>query len=89
MAHSRAFAPLPAFRENSDVITAYAICFNNHKAADLWGVLEWEFFLDDVVTHLAPDSSIWLQFNRELDGTFYTPELKKFFVARGAEVKSS
>jgi hypothetical protein len=59
----RAFAPLPAFRQHSDVITAYAICFNNDEAADLWGVREWEFFLDDLVTHLAPDGSIWLQFN--------------------------
>jgi hypothetical protein len=62
------------------------ICFNNHKQADLWGVAEWEFFLDDLARHLAPRGRVWLELNREYDGTFYTPELREFFQRRGATI---
>ena len=41
-----AFRPLPSFGQKFDVITAFMICFNNHKMPGLWGVPEWEFFLD-------------------------------------------
>ena len=55
------------------------ICFNNHKMPGLWGVPEWEFFLDDLAKHLKPRGRVWLELNQEYDGTFYTPELKEFF----------
>ena len=44
----QAFRPLPSFGQKFDVITAFMICFNNHKMPGLWGVPEWEFFLDDL-----------------------------------------
>jgi hypothetical protein len=62
------------------------ICFNNHKHADLWGVPEWNFFLDDLTKHLAPGGRVWLELNREYDGTCYTPELKQLFEQRGAQI---
>jgi hypothetical protein len=52
----------------------------------LWGVSEWEFFLDDLKKHLRPRGRIWLELNQEYDGTFYTPELKAFFKKRGAKI---
>ena len=33
-----AFRPLPNFSQKFDVITAFMICFNNHKMPALWGV---------------------------------------------------
>jgi len=80
------FRPLPNFGQKFDVITAFMICFNNHKMPGLWGVPEWEFFLDDLATHLKPRGRIWLELNQEYDGTFYTPELKEFFQKRGAKI---
>jgi hypothetical protein len=62
------------------------ICFNNHKMPVLWKVPEWEFFLDDLAKHLTPRGRVWLELNQEHDGTFYTPELKKFFQERGARI---
>jgi len=62
------------------------ICFNNHKQANLWGVPEWEFFLDDLSKYLKPRGRVWLELNREYDGTFYTPELKRFFQKRRAKI---
>src|SRR5216117_2809721 len=50
----QAFRPLPNFGEKFDVITAFMICFNNHKIPGLWGVPEWKFFLDDLAKHLKP-----------------------------------
>jgi len=82
----RAFHPLPDFGEKFDLITAFMICFNSHRRPNLWGVAEWDFFLDDIAKHLAPRGRIWLELNRESDGTIYTPELKEFFLKRGARI---
>lgn len=81
-----AFHPLPDFGQKFDVITAFMICFNNHKMPGLWGVPEWEFFLDDLAKHLKPRGRVWLELNQEYDETFYTPQLKEFFKKRGAKI---
>jgi SAM-dependent methyltransferase len=81
-----AFRPLPDFRQKFDLITAFMICFNNHKMPGLWGVPEWEFFLDDLAKHLKPRGRVWLELNQEYDETFYTPQLKEFFKKRGAKI---
>jgi SAM-dependent methyltransferase len=82
-----AFRPLPDFGQKFNLITAFMICFNNHKMPDLWKVPQWEFFLDDLAKHLTPRGRIWLELNQEYDGTFYTPELEDFFQKRGATIK--
>src|SRR5436190_10626140 len=81
----KAFEPLPDLGK-FDLITAFLICFNHHKQANVWGVPEWEFFLNDLAKHLTPRGRIWFELNQEYDGTFYTPELKEFFKKRGAKV---
>lgn len=81
-----AFRPLPKFGKKFDLITAFMICFNDHKMPGLWGVPQWEFFLDDLAKHLKPRGRVWLELNQEYDETFYTPELKEFFQKRGAKV---
>ena len=80
------FVPLPDLGEKFDLITAFMICFNNHKRADLWGVPEWNFFLDDLAKHVAPGGLVWLELNREYDGNCYTPELKQLFEQRDAKI---
>jgi SAM-dependent methyltransferase len=80
------FRPLPDLGEKFDLITAFMICFNGHRRPNLWGVAEWDFFLDDIAKHLAPRGRVWLELNRESDGTLYTPELKEFFQKRGAKI---
>jgi len=82
----RAFHPLPDLGGEFDLITAFMICFNNHRHPNLWGVAEWNFFLDDIARHLAPRGRVWLELNRESNGTLYTPELKEFFQRRGARI---
>ena len=81
-----AFQPLPDFGQKFDVITAFMICFNNHKMPDLWKAPEWDFFLGDLAKHLTPRGRVWLELNQEYDGTFYTPELKQLFQKRGARI---
>jgi SAM-dependent methyltransferase len=81
-----AFRPLPNFGQKFDLITAFMICFNNHKMPGLWGVPEWEFFLNDLAKHLKPRGRVWLELNQEYDETFYTPHLKEFFQKRGAKI---
>ena len=81
-----AFQPLPAFDRKFDLITAFLVCFNGHKSPALWGPKEWSFFLDDLEARLNPGGRIRLGLNRENDGTFYTGELRQFFVNRGAQI---
>jgi len=81
-----AFRALPDFGRKFNLITAFMICFNNHKMPGLWKVPEWEFFLHDLAKHLTPRGRVWLELNQEYDGTFYTPELKEFFQNRGARI---
>jgi len=82
----QALRPLPNFGQKFDVITAFMICFNNHKMPGLWGIPEWKFFLDDLANYLKPGGRVWLELNQEYDETFYTPELKEFFQKRGAKI---
>jgi SAM-dependent methyltransferase len=82
----KAFDPLPDIGE-FDLITAFLVCFNRHKQANVWGVPEWKFFLDDLAKHLTPRGRVWLELNQEYDGTFYTPDLRKFFQKRGAKIE--
>jgi SAM-dependent methyltransferase len=81
-----AFRPLHDLGQKFDLITAFMICFNDHKMPGLWKVPAWEFFLDDLAKHLKPRGRVWLELNQEYDGTFYTPELKEFFESRGARI---
>jgi len=82
----QALRPLPNFGQKFDVITAFMICFNNHKMPGLWGIPEWKFFLNDLAKYLKPRGRVWLELNQEYDETFYTPELKEFFQKRGAKI---
>jgi SAM-dependent methyltransferase len=80
------FVLLPDLGDKFDLVTAFMICFNNHKMPDLWGMPEWEFFLDDLARHLSPRGRVWLEFNMEWDDTFYTPQLRDYFESRGAKI---
>ena len=82
-----AYKPLPNLGPKFDVIAAHMICFNGHKSDKLWKIAEWEFFLDDLAANqLTPDGQVCLELNREYDDSLYTPELKEYFEARGAEI---
>jgi SAM-dependent methyltransferase len=81
-----AFRPLPNFDRKFDIITAHLICFNAHKSDKLWGSAEWDYFLNDVASYLNPGGRVWLELNREYDGSYYSPELAAFFRERGAEL---
>jgi SAM-dependent methyltransferase len=81
-----AFVPLPDSLGRFDLITAFMICFNNHNRAGLWGAGEWDFFLTDLARHLDPGGRVWLELNRQRDGTFMTDELRALFESRGARI---
>jgi SAM-dependent methyltransferase len=82
-----AYQPLPDIGPKFDVITAHMICFNGHKSDKLWKIPEWEYFLDDLAAnHLKRGGQVCLELNREYDDSLYTPELKAYFEARGADV---
>ena len=78
---------LPDLGRRFDVITAHQICFNGHKTEKLWGVEEWDFFLDDLEeNHLNPGGTIALEFNEEPVIGFYTKEVRKYFESRSTRI---
>ena len=79
IARIEAFQPLPKFDRKFDIITAYLICFNNHKSDKLWGPAEWDYFLNDVAGHLAPNGRLWLELNREYDGSYLHAGIESIF----------
>jgi len=78
--------PLPDLGPRFDYVTAFMACFNQPKTDNTWGVPEWQFFLDDLQTHLNPKAIVWFELNPRLDGSLYTPALETFFKSRGAIV---
>jgi SAM-dependent methyltransferase len=84
----RPFEPLPDLGRKFDLVTAFSIDFNRISKQDWWwGPSEWAFFLDDLTRHLNPGGRIFLGLNPGKDKEFYTPELRDFFLGRGASVE--
>jgi SAM-dependent methyltransferase len=86
----RAFEPLPDLGRSFDLITAFMICFNNHRSPGLWGVEEWRFFLEDLAEHqLKEGGRLLLSFNPEDDRRPYSDELGAFFAGHGARLRGN
>ncbi len=84
----RPHEPLPDLGRKFDLITAFSIDFNRESKRDWWwGPSEWAFFLDDLKRQLNPGGRIFLGLNPKEDGEYYTPELREFFLDRGASVE--
>ena len=78
------FQPLPDLESRFDFITGFAVCFNSHGSDDVWGMKEWEFFLDDLFENIVSKTGeIYFELNPESWGC-YTPELGEYFRRRGA-----
>jgi hypothetical protein len=83
----KAFEKLPDFNTRFDLITAFAICFNNHNRPGLWGVDEWSFFLIDLATNQLTESGrIFLKLNAERENGFYDDQLLNYFTRMGAKI---
>ena len=83
----KALEPLPDQGERFDLVTAFSICFNEHKQPSLWGPKQWDFLLQDLKSHfLQPCGEIFLGLNPEHNGNFYPPGLREFFLAKGAKI---
>jgi SAM-dependent methyltransferase len=79
---------LPNFDQQFDWITAFSIGFDrNREKNSRWGLPEWEFFLREVQSRLAPGGKIYLAFNPLPNGDYLTPELRDFFRAHGADIE--
>jgi SAM-dependent methyltransferase len=82
------FEPLPELGRKFDLVTAFSIDFNRISKQDWWwGPSEWGFFLDDLKRHLNPGGRVFLGLNPGRNKEFYTPELRDFFLSRGASVE--
>jgi SAM-dependent methyltransferase len=85
----KAFEALPDLGQKFDWITAFSINFNlDYPTERLWGPAEWDFFLRDLQQrHLARRGRIFFGLNPTFGGNYYTPELRDFFLGRGADVE--
>jgi SAM-dependent methyltransferase len=83
--------PLPNLEQKFDLVTAHRICF--HRIGKVregreWSPEDWKFFIDDVRENLLQENGrLLLDFNPRPDGSsFFTPELRKFFLSQGARI---
>jgi SAM-dependent methyltransferase len=83
----RPFEPLPPLGQQFDWITAFSVAFNVDATNRAWNADAWDFFLRDLQRHLAPGGKIYFSLNPNVDGQYYTPELRDFFLRRGAEIE--
>ena len=83
-----AFEPLPDLGRKFNLITAFATAFQGGKEDSWrWGAAEWDFFLNDLRSHLEPGGKIFLDLNAAYDGGYYTPEILQVFVRHGGRVE--
>ncbi|MEP6603981.1 MAG: methyltransferase domain-containing protein [Spartobacteria bacterium] len=84
--------PLPDLGQRFDLVTAHRICFhrirNESGERSEWTTEDWKFFIADIRTRfLQSGGRLLLEFNVRRDGTsFFTPELRAFFLSKGARI---
>lgn len=82
--------PLPETGAPYNWITAFSVSFSVTFAGSSqytpWGIKEWDYFLQDAKRHLLPGGRIYLDLNPQHDGSFYSNELRDFFLAQGAVI---
>ena len=83
--------PVPDLRQKFDLVTAHRICF--HRIGRVrdgveWSPADWEFFINDIRSRfLNENGRLLLDFNSRPDGSsFFTPELRRFFLSQGARI---
>jgi SAM-dependent methyltransferase len=76
--------------EKFDLITAFMICFNNHKTEDIWNENDWTFFINSLKeNNLNQPGTIFLSFNLEFDGKPFNNSLYNFFDRSQYEIDSN
>lgn len=80
--------PLPDFDRKFDWITAFSTRFNRDREdRQVWGVKEWEFFLDDLTRHLQASGKVFLEINSGKTRSYYPEEVRELFRRRGAALE--
>jgi SAM-dependent methyltransferase len=80
------FQPLPDIGAKFDIITGHMTCFNRRADGSHWGREEWEYFLNDLQSHLQPGGKIQFDLNPLRDGRHMESDLRKYFLSLGARV---
>jgi hypothetical protein len=71
-----------------DLVTAFMICFNNHKTPEVWHIEEWDFFLSHLSKeNIDPGGTIFLLFNAESEEEPVNPDLLQFLRRRGGHIQ--
>jgi SAM-dependent methyltransferase len=86
--------PLPELGQKFDLVAAHRVCFQRIEGAASgreWSPEHWKFFINDIRSRfLKPRGRLLLDFNPRPDGSsFFTPELRSFFLAQGARIRRS
>ena len=73
-----------------NLISAFMICFNEHKKSNLWHIMEWETFLNNIKNNnLTHNGEIYLSFNAESFEEPVNRELLSYFESRNGDVINS
>lgn len=82
------YQPLPDLDRKFDLITAFSTRFNRDpEDRTVWGVPEWNFFLDDLSSRLRPDGQVFFEINSGRNAEYYPATVKDLFRSRGAQLE--
>lgn len=86
--------PLPDLGLKFDLVAAHRICFQRIEGAASgkeWTLAHWRFFIGDIRSRfLNRNARLLLDFNPRPGGSsFFTPELRSFFLSQGARIRRS
>ena len=82
------FRLLPVFDRKFDLITAFSTRFNRDRVDQhVWGVKEWNFFLDDLGRRLKAGGQVFFEINAGKVARYYPDEVRELFCRRGATLE--
>ena len=83
----RSREPLPVAGQRFDLVTGFAVMFNDPQG-EPWGAGEWGYFLADLANRrLAPGGRVFLSFNRDRNDRYFDRETETLFRSVGGEIE--
>jgi SAM-dependent methyltransferase len=81
------FKPLPALDGTFDLVTGFAVQFNNPAQGETWGADEWRHLLEDLSENvLAPSGRVYFELVLDRTGHFWNPGVGECFEEAGGRL---
>lgn len=75
---------MPSYGTKFDLVTAFQVCFNRADDGTLWGLREWDFFLEDLFeNHMNAGGRLYMELNWQASLQAWLPaDVKAMFKSK-------